>query len=264
MGERRPCVLFRVSCPRHPHPIRRHYTSTAVAPHVEHDATNVATPAYKPVASVLDTMTSSEFLDSVRADNETELSRLGSSRSLYAATGGELDADHVLRAAADAELVAVETFDAWAHEEPNEDAQRVFQTTGDEERNHSQAIADELDDYDPDETPGAMHAHLRELESTVERAGGLLGRILVAGKSKEQLVGFFVGQADPQTADVFRTLKADVDDQRERTLDLLADLCDTDDAWNRAKTAADDAVRAAYDDYVEQLEAQGVNPKPVC
>ncbi|WP_232686812.1 rubrerythrin family protein [Halobacterium zhouii] len=209
-------------------------------------------------------MTPSEFLEAVRTDNETALSRLGSSKALYADTGGELDAEHVLRAAADAELVAMETFEAWAQEEPNEDARETFDTTADEERAHTQAITAELDDYDPDETPSAMHAHLRELETTVERAGGLLGRTLAAEQSKQQLVGFFVGQADPQTADVFRDLKADVDDQRDRTLDLLDALCDTDDAWNRAKTAADDTIQAAYDDYVEQLQAQGVDPKPVC
>ena len=209
-------------------------------------------------------MTPSEFLDSVRADNETALSRLGSSKSLYAATGGELDAEHVLRAAADAELVAMETLDAWAQEEPNEDAQNAFQTTADEEREHTQAVVAELEDYTPDETPSAMQSHLRELESTVERAGGLLGRTLAAEKSKQQLVGFFVGQADPQTAELFRDLKTDVDDQRQRALDLLEAVCDTDDAWNRARTAADDTIQAAYDDYVEQLEAQGVDPKPVC
>ena len=209
-------------------------------------------------------MTPSEFLDSVRADNETALSRLGSSKSLYAATGGQLDAEHVLQAAADAELVAMETFDAWAEEEPDETARQVFETTAGEERNHSQAVAAELDDYHPDETPSTMQAHLRGLESTVERAGGLLGRALAAEKSKEQLVGFFVGQADPQTADVFRDLKDDVDDQRQRALDLLDAVCDTDDAWNRAKDAADEVIQAAYEEYVEQLEEQGVNPKPVC
>lgn len=209
-------------------------------------------------------MTPSEFLDSVRADNETALSRLGSSKSLYAATGGQLDTEHVLRAAADAELVAMETFDAWSEEEPDETARQAFETTAGEEREHSQAVAAELDDYHPDETPSAMQAHLRELESTVERAGGLLGRTLAAEKSKEQLVGFFVGQADPQTADVFRDLKDDVDDQRQRALDLLDAVCDTDDAWNRAKDAADEVIQAAYEEYVEQLEEQGVNPKPVC
>jgi hypothetical protein len=109
-----------------------------------------------------------------------------------------------------------------------------------------------------------MQTYLRGLDATVERAGGLLGRLLATEKSKEQLTGFFVGQADPQTAQLFRDLKGDLDGQRDRALALLDSVCDSDEDWDAANAAADAAIQAAYDEYTEQLEAMGVNPKPVC
>jgi len=209
-------------------------------------------------------MDASELHDAVRADNDTALSRLGSSKSLYADTGGEMEAGPVLRAAADAEHAAAETFQAWADSERNSDARDAFETTASEERDHAEAVLGELDEYEPGGEPSAMQSSLRDLDSTVERAGGLLGRILATEKSKEQLTGFFVGQADPGTAQLFRDLKGDLDDQLERTLALLDAVCEDDGDWNAAKAAADAAVQAAYDEYTEQLEAMGVNPKPVC
>jgi len=44
-------------------------------------------------------MTASDFVDSVSETNQTALSRLGSSKSLYAETDGELETEQVLRAA---------------------------------------------------------------------------------------------------------------------------------------------------------------------
>ncbi|MGB9964334.1 rubrerythrin family protein [Halobacterium hubeiense] len=209
-------------------------------------------------------MTPDEFLDAVRDDNETALSRLGSSKSLYAATGGEMDAGPVLEAAADAEHVAAQTFRAWADDEPHEEAADVFDTTASEEDDHTDAVLAELDDYQPADDATGMQASLRGLDDTVERAGALVGRVLATEKSKEQLTGFFVGQADPQTASLFRDLNDDLDDQRDRALALLETVCETDDDWQTAKDAADEAIQAAYDEYTEQLEAMGVNPKPVC
>lgn len=209
-------------------------------------------------------MTPSELLEAVKSDNETALSRLGSSKSLYAATGGEMDANHVLEAAADAEYVAAETFQTWSDDEPHDDASDAFATTASEESDHYETVAAELDDYDPETDPSGMQAYLRECDGTVERAGALLGRVLATEKSKDQLTAFFTGQADPQTASLFRELRADLDDQRDRALALLADVCENDADWSTAKDAADGAIQAAYDEYTEQLEAMGVNPKPVC
>ena len=189
-------------------------------------------------------MTPEELETAVRDDNETALSRLGSSKALYAATGGEMEADEVLRAAADAEHTAANTFADWADTESNDDARDVFERLATDERDHADQILAKLDDYDPQDDPSGIQAELRQYDNTIERAGGLLGRIVATEKSKSQLAG--------------------LDDQLDAVHDRLADLCPADEDWDTAKRAADDAIQAAYEDYTERLESMGVNPKPVC
>ncbi|MFA9516184.1 rubrerythrin family protein [Halopenitus sp. H-Gu1] len=212
-------------------------------------------------------MSADDVLESVRSNLATELSRLGSSKALYAATEGDLDADRVLRAAANAEHAAAETFDSWAEDEPNETAREIFTAIAEEERAHFDRVREEIDEADSDgyddELP-AIPAHLRSIDGTIERAGALLGRIMVADESKSQYVGYFVGDADPQTAAVFRELREDLEGQRERALDVIEAVC-TDEADLEAATeAAATVVQVAYDEHVETLESLGVDPKPVC
>lgn len=204
-----------------------------------------------------------EFTEAVRSDNKTALSRLGSSKSLYADTGGEMDPEPVLHAAAAAEYAAAETYATWADDEPVDEVASAFDVTAAEERNHYDRVVEELDAHDPDGDVPAIQAYLRDLDDTVERLGGFVGRTIAAEKSKEQLTGFFVGQADPGTSQLFRELGDDLDDQLERALDLLDDHCESD-ARDRALDAADGAIQAAYEEYTERLESMGVNPKPVC
>ena len=208
-------------------------------------------------------MNSEEFIDTVRAENETELSRLGSSKSLFADTGGEMNAEDVLTAAATAEHHAAETYGLWADAESDEVAE-AFAETEREERSHYGTVAGELDDHDPGETP-AIQAYLRGLDDTVARLGGFVGRTIAAEKSKTQITGFFVGDADPQTAGLFREMGDDLDAQLSRAAALLDAECgDDDERWNRALEAANGAIEAAYDEYTDALESMGVNPKPVC
>ncbi|WP_253737191.1 transcription antitermination protein [Halohasta salina] len=211
-------------------------------------------------------MTSDEFVDDVRTENKTALSRLGSSKSLYAETGGDIEAETVLRAAAVAEDAARETFELWADDEANEAAAALFADLAEQEADHYETVAGKLDDPPTaaDADLPAIQSTLRGFESTVERAGGLVGRCLVAKKSKEQYTGYFVGDADPQTAGVFRDLGGDVDDQIDRGAELIEAVCGTDDEREAARAAASEAIQAAYDEYTESLESMGVNPKPVC
>lgn len=205
-----------------------------------------------------------DVIEAVREENQTALSRLGSSKSLYAATGGDIDAEPVLRAAADAEYAAWRTFDGWADDEENEAAREAFETTAAEEERHYETVLDELgEEYEPDEVP-ALHEYLRDLDGTVERAGGLVGRTIASDRSKSQIVGFFVGDADPQTAQLFRDFGDDLNDQLDRAEELLESVCESDDDWERAEEAATGAIEAAYGEYVETLEEMGANPKPVC
>ncbi|WP_327050611.1 rubrerythrin family protein [Halomicrococcus gelatinilyticus] len=207
-------------------------------------------------------MDADQFVSTVRDDAETALSRLGSSKSLYAATGGEMDADEVYRAAADAEHAARRTFETWADAEAG-DVSALFASVADTERDHYERVVADLSDHDPGAVP-AVHEFLREQEDTVARLGGFVGRTLASEQSKGQMVGFFTGQADPQTAQLFRDLKGDLDEQRERALAVLADRCEGDEDWERARDAATGAIEAAYDEYTRSLESMGVNPKPVC
>ena len=201
------------------------------------------------------------FIDAIREDNATALSRLGSSKALYADTAGELEPETVFAAAADAEYAAAETFSVWADDEKDAAAADAFAATAAEERGHYETVAAELDGHDPSHVP-AIQTYLRGLADTPERIGSFIGRILVAEKSKEQLTGFFVGQADPKTASLFRSMGADLDAQLERAGELLDALNETE--YERAKAAADEAIQTAYAEYTEQLESMGVNPKPVC
>ena len=206
------------------------------------------------------------FVDDVRSDNKTALSRLGSSKALYAETGGDIEAETVLRAAAVAEDAARETFEMWADDEANEEATALFGDLADQEADHYETVAGKLDDA-PDAGDAdlpAIQETLRGFESTVERVGGLVGRCLVAKKSKEQYTGYFVGDADPRTASVFRDLGSDVDDQIDRAAALIEAVCESDEDVDRAREAAGEAIQDAYAEYTESLESMGVNPKPVC
>jgi len=208
-------------------------------------------------------MDSDAFEAAVRGDNETALSRLGSSKSLYADTAGEMEPGDVLAAAATAEHHAAETYAAWAEDEPGAVGE-AFAETEREERDHYGAVAGELDAHEPGAVP-AIQAYLRGLEGTAERLGGFVGRTVAAEKSKEQVTGFFVGDADPQTAQLFRGMGDDLEAQLERAGDLLESECgDDEECWDRALEAANGAIQAAYEEYTEQLESMGVNPKPVC
>ena len=205
------------------------------------------------------------FVEAVSEDNQTALSRLGSSKSLYANTGGEIDTEPVLEATADAEYAAWQTFREWADDEADDEARAAFETTAEEEQNHYETVDGKLDDdeYEPNEIT-QLHEYLRDREDTVERVGALVGRILASQRSKDQVVGYFVGDADPQTASLFRGFGEDLDDQLARAKTLLETVCDGDEDRDRAQEAARGAIQAAYDEYVETLEGMGANPKPVC
>lgn len=208
-------------------------------------------------------MTPEDVLDAVREENDTALSRLGSSKSLYAATGGEMETETVLYAAADAEAAASETFDEWANASDGTE-RGVYADAAATEGEHYERISERIEEHTPSDDASAMHDYLRDLDDPIERAGGYVGRLLATRKSKEQYVGFFVGQADPGTADLFRDLKSDLDDQEDRIGDLLDAVCETDEDYERVVAVAGKTIQTAYDEYTQQLESLGVNPKPVC
>jgi hypothetical protein len=208
-------------------------------------------------------MNAQEFVDAVREDEKTPLSRLGASKALYADTEGEMDDETVLAAAGDRAHHAAETLTAWADEETDETAAGLFADLAETERDHAETVAGEHGDYEPGDPPG-VQTHLRSVEGTVERLGALVGWALAAGNNADQVVGYFVGQASPRTASTFRAVSGDYDDHVEAASEALATVCESDDDWERAREAAGATITADYDDYFETLEALGVNPKPVC
>ncbi|WP_181686896.1 rubrerythrin family protein [Halorhabdus salina] len=211
-------------------------------------------------------MDATQFIDRIRTDNDTALSRLGSSKALYADTDGDMDDDTVLAAAADAEHHAAVTYQQWADSEDTDAVADAFAETAAEERDHYERVSGKLDEHEPGETVPAIQQYLRDLDDTVERLGGFVGRTIAAEKSKEQFTGYFVGEADPQTAQLFRDVGGDLDPQLERASELLESVCeeDAEEEWERAAEAASGAIQEAYDAYTESLESMGVNPKPVC
>jgi hypothetical protein len=193
-------------------------------------------------------MDADDLLASIRDVERTPLSRLGSSKALYAITAGEMDDDAVRAAIADVAHHAGDVFAGW----DGETAAAAADLAGNV---RDTATAD----HEPDERSPTAEA-LAALEGQTWQLGGLLAWTLIAGKYLEQVTGYFTGQADPRTASTFRDLGGDVEELRE---DVLAALSAHDD-WEAAEAAARSVIEAAYDAYVAELEAQGVNPKPVC
>jgi hypothetical protein len=200
-------------------------------------------------------MNAAEFTETVRDANETPLSRLGSSKWVYALTAGEMDGDAVTAAWATEASATRETFEGWAETEASDDAASAFADVA--------AFAAEQGGDGEVELPPRYDA-LASLDGTAARAGGFLGWTLVAEKTLAQMVGFFVGDADPSTANTFRERKSALQERRTEAESLLDVVCPGDEAWAAARAGADEVVEAAYADYVDTLESMGIKPKNVC
>lgn len=207
-------------------------------------------------------MSPDDFADRVEAEPQSELDRLGSSKRLVAVTGADLSTETVLRRAAASEAAAAAVFEDWASDSTGA-AVDAFESFAAREREHHDRVTDELGEDVPSD-PGAVHDYLRGLDSTVERAGGVVGRGLVAQRTLTQFVSYFVNDADQARADLFRDLNSDTAADTDRAVDLLAAVCDDEGDWERAQAAAVDVVEVAYEEYAESLASMGVDVKSVC
>jgi hypothetical protein len=201
-------------------------------------------------------MDGTTLVETLTDDLETELSRLGSSKWLYALTGGEMTGSAVRAAAATDAAAAAERFEAWAADAGAADPFADLAATATE---RSESVGAEADAADR-----RTYGTLAEFDDTVARLGGALGHSLVLDRTVGQMIGFFVGDADPSTAGTFRSLRDDADADRDRIVAALDDRCDSDDDWERARSAATAVVEATYEDYVATLESMGIKPKNVC
>jgi hypothetical protein len=211
-------------------------------------------------------MDSERFRDSVETAKQTELNRLGSQQLLVALTGADLTTERVLDVAAASEYAARETFRAWAKEEPADDASAAFAAVAEQEDDHLRRVTAELDgEWEADDDPGPMHSYLRGRESTVDRvAGGMVARPLVSLRTHNQLIGFFVNEADEARADVIRELKAETAGVLEEGLELLDAHCADESDWQTAELVAAYTIQLAYDDYADALRGLGFDPRAIC
>ena len=204
-------------------------------------------------------MNGDDLASELRDDHETEFSRLGSSKAMYALTAGEMDGDSVRTAAAADAVAFAAVLDGWA--EDADDATGTLVTDlAKAARDHAAAIAD--DPSADEQLP--LYETLAGFDAAPARIGGLLGRYLVLSEYASQMIGFFVGDADPMAANDFREFRSELDAEHDRVVDALDAVCDTDDEWAAARDAAEAMIATAYDDYVETLESMGIKPKNVC
>jgi hypothetical protein len=206
-------------------------------------------------------MNGTDLAAALRDDHETAFSRLGSSKAMYALTDGEMEGDEVRDAAATDALALAAVLDDWAERPDDGDAtDALYEDLADAAREHAADVADESEDF----AEPRQYDALAGFESAPARLGGLLGRYLVTLEYAGQMVGFFVGDADPMAADEFRGLRSDLEAERDRIIDALDAVCESDDDWTAAREAADAVIEAAYDEYVATLESMGIKPKNVC
>jgi hypothetical protein len=204
-------------------------------------------------------MDTAAFVEAVEDGNRTELSRLGSSKSLYALTGGEMDEGHVFAVVEALASAQADRYESWA-EDANGELADALAAAAVAERERASDAAEKTDET----VEGGLFDGLDAPESALERAGGFVAATVVTKKLQEQLVGFFVGQADPTTAQTFRSYGDDLGERREAALSALESVSPDDGDWEAAVEAAAGVITTAYDVYVDRLEAMGVNPKPVC
>lgn len=197
-------------------------------------------------------MTGDDIVDRVESAVQTELSRLGSSKALYAATEGDLDGEQVLAALAVGLEHAADRLRKWAEADPME----PDDVTADRIEDAFGMVRAEFDGPVPDTVPAGI-AVLPIADDPDERAGALLGWALVTERTVTQVTGYFTGQADPGTASAVR----EIGDEILAVRDVAATAPDDAD---RAVEAAVAVVEDAYQRYFETLEALGVNPKPIC
>lgn len=203
------------------------------------------------------------FLDELRDEHETELSRLGSSKAVYALTEGEMDGDAIRVGTARELHAVVPVLERWADEAEGDAADCVTEVAA--------SLGDWADQLDAEaavpEGEEVTHITAGTLDACDDeqaRAAGLTAALLVLAKLSEQLVGFYVGDADRKGAAEFRDLRDDLQAHRDDTASLLDTLCTAEADWVAAHDAGSGVVEGAYDWYVGTLEGMGVEPKNVC
>ena len=197
-----------------------------------------------------------DVTERVRESHATALDRLGSEKSLLALTEARLETPAVISAAGAALASARATLSDWAADADGPVADALAAAAEDLGA-AADRVAESLDAALPGDSPFVSLA----ADTDAGRAGaGLVGLGLVLDRVFLQCVSFFVNEADTARSDLFRDLREVADD----LLGTAADLDLEGDAAEEAAEAAGAVVDAAYDAYVDRLEAMGFDPKPIC
>lgn len=184
--------------------------------------------------------------ETLESERQTELSRLGSSKALYATTRGTMEGSQIAAAsAALSEAIADRLADREASWAADLEARA---------RSDAETLADLAGEpIDPLIDP--------VLGEGDEAFGTLIGWATVAIRLAEQETGYFVGQARPGDADTVRSVVKSREAFRERVCSAIEDA---DADREVVQAAAIETVDLAYDAYVDRLEAEGIEPKSIC
>ncbi|MBP1988331.1 transcription antitermination protein [Halolamina salifodinae] len=207
-------------------------------------------------------MDADSFRDDLRAAHQTELSRLGSSKAVYALTGGEMEGDAVRTGTARELHALAPVLNEWAEDAQGEHAD-LFDAAADFAATYADNFDSEAASGDDTAATDVVADSLAPVDPA-DRQAAMTAAFLVLEEIAGQLVGFFVGDADRKSADEFREFRAELGDYRDDAAELLADHAEDEADWEAARAAGADVVAGAYDWYVDTLEAMGVEPKNVC
>lgn len=207
-------------------------------------------------------MDADSFLDELRDAHETELTRLGSSKAVYAFTDGEMTGDAVRTGTARELHALAPVLREWSGSAPGE-AAALFADI-------ASFAAETAETFDSEVVPGEpgslTHVTAEPLTAVGgdARPAGVAAAFLVLEELAGQLVGFFVGDADRKSADEFREFRTELAGHRDEAAALLDTNCESETDWAVAEEVGRGIVDGAYDWYVETLESMGVEPKNIC
>jgi hypothetical protein len=218
---------------------------------------------YKPLLAHPTGMDADSFLDDLRDAHGTELSRLSSSKAVYALTDGEMTGDAVRTGTARELHELAPILEDWG-DAADGDVANLFADAADFAAESADTFDDEAAVPEGESATHVTAESLAACETDVERLAGAAAALLVLEEVAGQLVGFFVGDADRKSADEFREFRAALGDYRDEAAQLLAAHCEDEADWEAAHEVGAGVVDGAYDWYVGTLEAMGVEPKNVC
>ncbi|MFB6300212.1 MAG: rubrerythrin family protein [Halobacteriales archaeon] len=206
------------------------------------------------------------FVETIETAMATELNRLGSQKLLLALTGADLERETILQVVVTDGIAARELYESWATGASTSAFVEAIRAAADREEDHLDRLEDEFDiTTTPSFDRPPVYTHLQEYTTPIERtAGGLVALPMLRMRTYNQVVGFFINEAAPGPTDVFRDLKAETETAITDGAAVLAELCTDETDQERARSAAEATITAAYESYAETLEGMGLDPRPIC